>query len=219
MKGRGASGDPEVAGVVLAAGRSRRMPGRSKLLRVCAGERVLHRVVRTALEAGLRPVVVVTGHGETEIRDSLCGLEVRFAAAPVDGGHPLRSLAAGIRGLGRDAAAAMVCLGDEPGLGPEPIETVRRAWRESRCELLRARFRDRPGHPVLIARSLFPRVEELARRAADHGAADSTWHGLVAAGAISREVPIDRLAPVDVDAPADLRRVRERLRTGGGRTE
>src|SRR6266581_2250032 len=51
-----------VAGVVLAAGASRRMgPGRNKMLLELAGEPLVRRAARRALAAGLAPVVVVLG--------------------------------------------------------------------------------------------------------------------------------------------------------------
>src|SRR5712671_4691627 len=67
------TGDPSVAGVVLAAGQSTRM-GRNKLLLPLGGTTVLRRAVATALEAGLAPVFVVLGHESDRIREELSGL-------------------------------------------------------------------------------------------------------------------------------------------------
>jgi molybdenum cofactor cytidylyltransferase len=57
----GAEGSGPIAAIVLAAGASTRM-GANKLLLELGGERLLHRAVRTALEAGLSPVLVILGH-------------------------------------------------------------------------------------------------------------------------------------------------------------
>ncbi len=200
---------PGLAGVVLAAGRSSRMPGRSKLLRSYGGEPVVRRTVRTAMDTGLVPVIVVVGHAAAGVREALAGLDVTFATVPVAGSRRLRSLAAGLRLLEEHPGGAMVLLADEPGLGSVPIEAVRQAWIEGRSTLLRPSFRDRPGHPVLIGRSLFSVVHEIAR---DAGPDDRLWERLLAAGAVAEEVPIEDTAPVDIDSPAHLRRARARMR-------
>jgi CTP:molybdopterin cytidylyltransferase MocA len=64
-----------VAGVVLAAGASRRL-GRPKQLVEYTGEPLVRRAARAALEAGCDPVYVVTGAGAPEVEDALAGLGV-----------------------------------------------------------------------------------------------------------------------------------------------
>ena len=80
-----------VAGVLLAAGASTRM-GSNKLLFQLEGESLLRRAARTALEAGLAPVVVVLGHQAERCEEELCGLDCRPAgpAAPPRGSSPGR---------------------------------------------------------------------------------------------------------------------------------
>ena len=63
---------PRVAGVILAAGASRRMgAGRNKMLLQLEGESLLRRAARRALAAGLSPVVVVLGHEADRARAEL----------------------------------------------------------------------------------------------------------------------------------------------------
>ena len=90
-----------VAGVVLAAGASRRL-GEAKQLVMLAGERLLERAARVAREAGLRPVIVVLGaegeriRAECELGDAVVvvnegwsegmGSSVRVGVGAVPGG-------------------------------------------------------------------------------------------------------------------------------------
>ena len=69
-----------VAGVLLAAGRSSRM-GSNKLLLGVGGEPLVRRAARVALEAGLDPVVVVTGHQAALVEAALRGLPCRAAVS------------------------------------------------------------------------------------------------------------------------------------------
>ena len=71
-----------VAGVILAAGRSRRMPGRSKLLRGFRGEPVVRAVARTALDAGLEPVIVCMSSGLDSVASAVEDLPVRTLSIP-----------------------------------------------------------------------------------------------------------------------------------------
>ena len=77
-------GDTDLAGVgavILAAGASTRM-GVPKQLLQFGGETMLRRAASFAIEAGCRPVVVVTGANATPSRKALRGLDVRAADPP-----------------------------------------------------------------------------------------------------------------------------------------
>src|SRR5437660_11882897 len=100
-----------VAGVVLAAGASRRM-GRNKMLLELEGEPLVRRAVRRALTAGLSPVVVVLGHEADRARAVLADLPVEIALNPNFTGPTSTSLHAGLDLWGQDVDAAVVLLGD-----------------------------------------------------------------------------------------------------------
>ncbi|HYL54573.1 MAG TPA: NTP transferase domain-containing protein, partial [Gemmatimonadales bacterium] len=98
-----------VAGVILAAGASRRM-GQNKLLLELEGESLIRRAVRHALAAGLSPVVVVIGHEPDRIRTALRDLPVEFAVNPDFTGPTSGSLHQGLNALGPEVGAAIVML-------------------------------------------------------------------------------------------------------------
>ena len=60
-----------IAGLVLAAGRSVRHPGGSKLLLPFNDMTVVRASVRAAAAAGLRPIVVVAGHRAEDVRAAI----------------------------------------------------------------------------------------------------------------------------------------------------
>src|SRR5260370_9726662 len=80
-----------VAGVILAAGASRRM-GRNKMLLELEGESLVRRAARRALAAALAPVVVVLGHEADRVRAALEGLPLDVPVNPDFTGPPTRSL-------------------------------------------------------------------------------------------------------------------------------
>src|SRR5436190_23515407 len=100
-----------VAGVILAAGASRRM-GRNKMLLELEGESLVRRAAQRALAAGLSPVVVVIGHEADRLRAELNGLPLELAVNPDYTGPTSGSLHRGLNLLGADVEAVVVMLGD-----------------------------------------------------------------------------------------------------------
>ncbi len=203
-------GGGRAAAVVLAGGASRRMPGTSKLLRAWGETTVIGAVVEAALAAGLSPVLVVAGHDP----DPVCRAVERDDVIAVRHAGWARgragSLAAGLARLASrpEIEAAVVLLGDEPGVPVAAIRRVVGAWREGRGPLLRARYPDRPGHPVVLDR----RAWDVARRLEGDAPA---WDRLAAAGIPGIEVDVDAPGPIDVDRPEDLAAARARRAAAG----
>jgi len=142
------------AGIVLAAGASRRM-GRNKMLLELEGEPLVRRAARRALAAGLSPVVVVVGHEADRARDALRGLPVEIGVNPEFTGPTSASLHAGLELLGQDVDAAVVLLGDMVHVGEAALaELVTRAC-TSDAPLVVSRYGDVTAPPLLFRRALF----------------------------------------------------------------
>jgi len=208
LKAGPAHRDPGLAGLILAAGRSTRMTGGSKLLSGFGSTTVIRQVVSTALAADLDPVVVVVGHDALEVRASLESLIVRFAAVPGVPEGRMVSVVTGILALAEDSVTgAMLLLGDEPGLAADHIRAVRAATETGASVVLRASFRDRPGHPVYLPETVLRSIPDLSRR---HGPDAGLWDVIVRSGLPHRGVPIEALSPIDVDTRDDLSRAVDR---------
>jgi CTP:molybdopterin cytidylyltransferase MocA len=168
---------------------------------------VIDAVVESARRALLAPVAVVTGHGASDLS---ARLEAHDILAVHDANWQLgrvSTLATGIRALRRaaDPEAVVVLLGDEPGVTATVIGKIVAAWSERGADMVRARYQDRAGHPVLLSARSWSEVEKL------DGADGSIWEQLSSAGFIAEEVRIDDDAPIDVDDPAALAAARARL--------
>ena len=186
----------QVAGVVLAAGASRRM-GRNKMLLELEGESLVRRAARRALEAGLSPVVVVLGHEADRARAVLAGLPVEIALNPDFTGPTSGSLHAALDVLGQDVDAAVVLLGDMVHVSEADLaELVRRAG-TSAAPLVVSRYGEVTAPPLLFRRALFG--ELLAWTGEGCGKAVVQAHKHEA-------LYVDRPAAVlvDVDTPEDF---------------
>lgn len=192
-----------IAAVVPAAGASARM-GRNKLLLELDGETLIRRSVRVAGDAGLDPVVVVTGHARKTIERELQGLGCLCVFNADHAKGIQTSVAAGVAALDPACDAAVVMLADMPFVTAEMLGTLASSYRGRNPRLVVSRYGgevDAP--PILYDRALFG---EVAR--AGCGRAVVRRHR---ARAVHVDWPADRLR--DIDYPADYESVR-RQRTG-----
>jgi molybdenum cofactor cytidylyltransferase len=196
-----------IVGVVLAAGMSSRM-GRPKQLLTIDGQPILRVVVDRALRSPLDEVVVVLGHRAEEIRSVLpVDPRVRSVSNPRFADGLSTSVAAGLGAAGPGAEAAVILLGDQPGLRPDAVAAVIEAFRRTGARAVQADYDGRPGHPTLLSRSVW--AEVLTELAGDSGAADvlrrhPDWRAVAEVGGVP---------PEDVDTTEDYERVR-RVRRG-----
>ncbi|HYK82311.1 MAG TPA: nucleotidyltransferase family protein [Gemmatimonadales bacterium] len=144
----------QVAGVLLAAGASRRM-GRNKMLLALQGETLVRRAARRALAAGLAPVVVVLGHEADRVRAELADLPVEVAVNPAFTGPTSGSLHRGLERLAPTVEAVVVMLGDMVLVTAEMLAELVTAARQSGAPLVVSRYGDVTAPPLLFRRALF----------------------------------------------------------------
>ena len=195
-----------LSGVILAAGVSTRM-GCPKQLLPFAGRPLLQHVVDAAAAACLDEIVLVLGHAAEEIGAAIT-LPVRLPVRVVVNPEPAEGQSASLRiGLGAAdarATAAVVLLGDQPQVTRALIDRVAEAFLAGDAPAARPVWRgqggDRiPGHPVFLARRLWPEVERLG---GDQGArvllaAHPEW---------VLEVACEDQPPTDIDDVDDYER-------------
>ena len=138
----------DVAAILLAAGRSRRM-GAFKPLLPFGQTTVIQTCVQNLRTAGIENIVVVVGHRADEVRHSLNDLRLRFAVNPDPDSEMSVSIACGIRELPIETKATLIALTDQPAVPSEITEAIVQQWR-SGAKLVIPEFQGRGGHPVLV---------------------------------------------------------------------
>lgn len=184
----------KVAGLVLAAGGGSRM-GRPKALLRLRGELLVERACRLLADGGCAPVLAVLGAGADQLPPLPGVTTVPNPDWPSGMGSSLR---AGLAAVPAGADAVVVTLVDTPLLGPEAVRRLADAGRAGAPAAV-ATYAGRPGHPVLLARSVL--AEVAAAATGDRGA--RPW--LAAHPDRVRLVPCDGTGdPRDLDVPDDL---------------
>ena len=187
-----------IAGIVLAAGASRRL-GHPKQLLPFGGETLLGHVLAQAT-ATLDRVIVVLGASSSDI---LAHVDLHGATPiqnPTHQAGQATSLLTGLRGVAAwpDAEAALVLLGDQPLAHPEVITRLIATLRQTAAATVVPRYGERLGNPVLFARRAWPLLQTLS--------GDTGARHLLARGEPAPLVEVDLPAawwPHDIDTWAD----------------
>ena len=190
-----------ISGIILAAGSSTRL-GRPKQLLDLGGVPVLEHVVQAALSSPLDEIVLVLGHAAREIAEALPPRgRVRVALNPDHALGQSTSLKVGLRAADAESRAALILLGDQPGIRVDAIEAVLATWLRIEPLAVQAAYEGRSAHPTLFDRRVW---RELEGATGDEGARvilarHPEWRALAEVGGH---------APDDIDTAADYRRVR-----------
>lgn len=183
-----------VCGIVLGAGSSRRL-GRPKQTLALGDTTLLGWVVRDVEASSLDRVIVVVGGAAEEARAGLLPGRAEVVSNASYASGCASSLLAGLDAAG-DCDAAMLLLGDMPGVDKVVIDAARAGWERHRPWAAVTGYRGRPGHPFVFSADAFATLRGL------HGD-KAVWKVLDDQGDRVRRIEVDRTLPLDVDTWED----------------
>lgn len=187
------------AGIILAAGASTRM-GQPKPLLLWRGEPFIRHIVRTALGAGLSPVVIVTGAATPQIRAAVADLPVVLIHNPDWEAGQSTSVRCGLQALPDAIGSAVFLLADQPQTPIELVQALKDQHAQALSPIVAPLIGERRGNPVLFDRVTFANLQSLT--------------GDVGGRAVFAKYPLayvpwpDAHLLLDVDTPADYQRLR-----------
>lgn len=138
----------DVAAILLAAGRSRRM-GAFKPLLPFGHSTVVECCVNNLRAAEVRDIIVVIGHRAEDLREHLKSLDVTFTVNPDPDSEMSMSIARGVERVSPGAGGLIIALVDHPAVAAETIKILIDEWRRG-AKLVQPVHEGRGGHPVLI---------------------------------------------------------------------
>jgi CTP:molybdopterin cytidylyltransferase MocA len=191
----------KAAGIVLAAGASRRMGSPKQLLPV-DGRPLLEGVVASVCASRLDEVLVVLGASAGAIAGHVDLGRARVLVNPDHASGMSSSLRAGLSALGPEVDRAVIVLGDQPAISGALLDELLDLQERSGLPAAALSFGRLLHPPVVLRRELWGDLESL--------------EGDVGCRAVIRASPElvaplpaegDRNHPVDVDTPEDYERL------------
>ena len=194
------------AGLVLAAGASRRL-GRPKQLLPYGSGVLLEAVLAVARNCGFDQTVLALGGSAAQVQRVVDTTGCEIVLNPDFGEGCSSSIAAGIAALRPDTDAVVLLLGDQPGVSSATVRallghllTAPANHGQRLPGMAICRYDDGIGHPLAFSRRMF------AELAALHGD-KAVWKLLEQRAEDVIEVPVPGPVPPDVDTEEDYRRV------------
>ncbi len=149
-----------IAGIILAAGHASRM-GHPKQLLPWSGTTILGQVIKQARNSVLSPLVLVLGHRAEFI---IQYLDLKHVQVVINSGYmhgQSSSLRTGVMNLPSNIDAALFLLGDQPMISVHIIDSIVYAYKNNPVSLVIPVCKNKRGNPVLIDRTIFPRLMQL----------------------------------------------------------
>lgn len=183
-----------VAGILLAAGDSKRL-GKSKQLLDWKGKPFVRQVAETALAAGIQPLLVVTGADAEATEAALSGLQVWVVRNPNWSDGQSSSVKTGLAALPNNVGAALFLVVDQPQLPVALIEALRAEHATSLAPIVAPLVDSHRSNPVLFDRSTFADFAALA--------GDVGGRAIFSKHQVTWLPWLDASLAIDVDTPED----------------
>lgn len=190
-----------ISAIILAAGESRRM-GRQKLLLPYAGTTLIEHIVLQVFESRVDETVIVSGCDHDAVSREIAHLGAVVIRNPDPARGMISSVRCGLEAINPAADAALVTLGDLPGVRSAIIDLLIDEFQRSGKKIACPVFEGCRGHPLLF--STCYREEVMI------GYSDTGLRGLPAAhpDEVAEVVVVEPAILEDVDTPEDYERIR-----------
>lgn len=147
----------KISAILLAAGLSRRMGAKNKLLLPFRKSTILQTTIDHLIKSQVHNVIVVIGHDEDNIRKQISEQNVQIAVNDQYKSGMVSSIKKGLSVLNQDTSF-MIALGDMPVIQPENYDELISFYLDMRMKgkkIVRPRSSESiPGNPVIFHHSL-----------------------------------------------------------------
>ena len=155
MRSRAEADPPQIGGLILAAGEARRF-GAQKLLAPLEGRPLVQHVIDAANKSSLEDIAMVIGANAAALLAAVELGRTRIVSNPDPARGLASSLQVGLRALDPRLHAALVLLGDVPGVTTALIDELVSLGRESRAAAVVSVWRGRRSPPVVLHKRVWP---------------------------------------------------------------
>jgi len=150
FRGKPFASQKMVSGILLAAGKSRRM-GQPKLLLPWGKTTILERVVDNYLKSKISELIVVIGDNKDSLREVLISKPVIIVENPYYQEGMSTSIRKGVEAASNQAEGYLIGLGDQPLITPDIIDSLISVFSDEHPGIAICSYKRKRGHPVIFA--------------------------------------------------------------------
>ncbi len=144
-----------ISAILLAAGSSKRMGEKNKLLLKVGEYQVLQKSLNALLNSELDEIVLVTGFENNLVSQSVSNRDqITIVKNELHNNGMTSSIQSGVKAASGEASAYMICLGDMPMLTSTDINALVAKWNsemDTKHKILRPVHNERFGNPVIFS--------------------------------------------------------------------
>lgn len=190
-----------ISGVILAAGLSKRMEGKNKLMLELDQKKIVEHVIIAAKNSNLDELVLVYRDEAVKVLAEKYGIKALYNKNSEKG--MATSLVEGVKGLSQDSKACLFMLGDMPFVSSDTINKIISAEELNISEKIVVPFYDgKRGNPVMIGRKYY---EDILKNTGDLGAREIIKQNPEEVLRVDIEGIVQNL---DIDTPQKYREIR-----------
>jgi len=144
-----------IAAIVLAAGESKRMGAKNKLLLPFGHKTLIEQTVDNVLSSKAQEVIVVLGHEAVKIKKVLQSRKVKFVENQNFKKGMSTSIQTGIKAVSSEMKGSMICLSDLPCIESMELNKLIDAFNEIRNQnekvIVVPTYKGKRGNPVIFS--------------------------------------------------------------------
>ena len=149
-----------IGGILLAAGKSSRF-GQMKQLINYHGKPLIRYIAKTALTAGLSPVIAVTGFEAASVTQAIEDLPITITLNHRWQDGQSSSLQAGLRCMPKGTSAVLFLLVDQPQVTVSLIKALSRFFDAEKAPIIAPIVNGQRTNPVLFEKVTFPELMKI----------------------------------------------------------
>ncbi len=151
-----------ISAILLAAGKSSRMNGDFKPLMKWGTRSIISQCIDNLKRSRVDEIIVVLGHRQSEVRSRLAGAGVQFAINEDFSRGMISSIQTGFPLISPRSDGVMLCLVDQPMVGPEIINPLVISFGDFDKKISVPTFEGKHGHPIIISREYEAEIMKLS---------------------------------------------------------
>ena len=152
-----------ISAILLAAGQSKRMNGKNKLIKEIKGIPLLKHSIKNILDSSIDELIIVLGFEKEIIKNLITeNKKIKFAINKNYESGLSSSIKSGLNHLSDNTKAFFICLGDMPNVSKEIYnQLINASFRNKDKEIFVPYYQERQANPILFSKKMKDEIQKI----------------------------------------------------------